>query len=256
MLLKGTLNSNKKSILSRSLKCISSKDIGVSDQEVKVKVKYNPSENPKNWEKFEKEFNATHWLSKYTEGAFMWISAPFKLGLFNWDRDTEQGRYRWNCHGNYQNSISKILYRTEGLQSRWLMKFFMKRFDHRYTTEYNKAEEQPKISPNSVYLFKDNSNFIQNRRIAERLALFLIISQAWNVPTFLAYFGTAYVLHVYQKTYSCSRAMVKRMDLIPETEQLHCLKIGMFGMPRSVLVNVKDLIKIDKEEDLNCNFAF
>ena len=39
------------------------------------------------------------------------------------------------------------------------------------------------------------------------------------------------------------------MDLIPETEQIHILKIGLFGFPRSVLVNIKDLVKIDKEED-------
>ena len=125
----------------------------------------------------------------------------------------------------------------------------MNRFDHRHTMELNKAEEQPKITPNSVFLFRDNSNTIQNRRIAERLAVLLVISQAWNVPTALCYFGIAYVLHIYQKTYASSLSMVKRMDLIPETEQIHILKIGLFGFPRSVLVNIKDLVKIDKEED-------
>lgn len=34
------------------------------------------------------------------------------------------------------------------------------------------------------------------------------------------------------------------MDLIPETEQIHFIKVGMFGLPRSVLVNIKDLQKI------------
>jgi len=35
--------------------------------------------------------------------------------------------------------------------------------------------------------------------------------------------------------------MVFRMDLIPETEHLHIMKIGMFGFPRSVLVRISDL---------------
>jgi hypothetical protein len=125
----------------------------------------------------------------------------------------------------------------------------MNRFDHRHTIDINKAEEQPRITPNSVFLFRDNSNSIQNRRIAERLAVLLVISQAWNVPTALCYFGVAYALHVYQKTYASSLSMVKRMDLIPETEQIHVLKIGLFGFPRSVLVNIKDLVKINKEQD-------
>ena len=42
---------------------------------------------------------------------------------------------------------------------------------------------------------------------------------------------------------------VFRMDLLPETEQLHIMKIGLFGFPRSVLANVKDIVKIDLEED-------
>jgi hypothetical protein len=34
------------------------------------------------------------------------------------------------------------------------------------------------------------------------------------------------------------------MDLIPEHEQLHIIKIGAFGIPRSVLVDVKNLERI------------
>jgi hypothetical protein len=247
MLLKSIKN---RKLIQVGLRTITSKDVGLTDKEIQIDIKYDPR-NPKNLENFKKEYTATHWLSAYTDSIWLWIFAPFKLGLWSWDRDTEQNRYRWNCNG-YTNSLAKIIYRTEAFQTRWLMKFMMKRFDHRSALEYNRAEEQPRITPNSVFLFKDPSNFIQNRRIAERLALFLIISQAWNVPTFLAYFGAAYAVSVYQKTYQCSKSMVKRMDLIPETEQLHILKIGLFGFPRSVLVNVKDLVKINKEEDWNC----
>lgn len=44
--------------------------------------------------------------------------------------------------------------------------------------------------------------------------------------------------------------MVFRMDLLPEREQLHIIKIGVFGFQRSVLVRIKDLEKIHFEEDL------
>jgi hypothetical protein len=43
--------------------------------------------------------------------------------------------------------------------------------------------------------------------------------------------------------------MVFRMDLIPETEQLHIIKIGLFGFQRSCLVSCKDLEKINFEQD-------
>ena len=39
------------------------------------------------------------------------------------------------------------------------------------------------------------------------------------------------------------------MDLLPETEQLHIIKIGIFGFPRSILANVKDIVKIEVDED-------
>ena len=44
--------------------------------------------------------------------------------------------------------------------------------------------------------------------------------------------------------------MVVRMDLIPETEQIHFIKVGLFGFPRSCLVNIKDLEKIPFIHDL------
>lgn len=39
------------------------------------------------------------------------------------------------------------------------------------------------------------------------------------------------------------------MDLIPETEQIHFIKVGQFGFQRSILVNISDLEKIDFEQD-------
>lgn len=49
--------------------------------------------------------------------------------------------------------------------------------------------------------------------------------------------------------------MVFRMDLIPETEQIHFLKIGLFGLPKSIVVNISDLVKINKENDNQGNFT-
>jgi hypothetical protein len=232
-----------------NVRYISTKDININNHEAKIDIKYSKIRNEKDLDNYKKEYLNTHWLAKYTDKLMSWIDAPLQIGLWELDRDTEQGKFRWNCNGGSVNRLANIFYRSESLQKRGLLRFFIKRFDHRHTMELNKAEEQPKITTNSVYLFRDNSNTIQNRRIAERLALLLIVSQAWNVPTALCYFGIAYALHIYQKTYASSLSMVKRMDLIPETEQIHVLKIGLFGFPRSILVNVKDLIKIDKEED-------
>ena len=39
--------------------------------------------------------------------------------------------------------------------------------------------------------------------------------------------------------------MVMRMDLIPETEQLHILKLGFMGLPYSRVIDIKNLEKID-----------
>ena len=50
--------------------------------------------------------------------------------------------------------------------------------------------------------------------------------------------------------------MVFRMDLLPETEQIHILKIGMFGLPRSIVVNISDLVKITKEQDTRSKYKF
>jgi hypothetical protein len=41
------------------------------------------------------------------------------------------------------------------------------------------------------------------------------------------------------------------MDLIPETEQFHIVKIGFFGFQRSILVDIKDIERIHFEEDLS-----
>jgi len=46
-----------------------------------------------------------------------------------------------------------------------------------------------------------------------------------------------------------ARAMVMRMDIIPETEQFHIVKVGLFGLPYSTLVDIKKLERIHFEKD-------
>jgi hypothetical protein len=234
-------------------KSISAKDLKINNISEEIHIKHDPTFNPNEQANFDKEYNATHPTDIKLEKIRIWGKAPFNLGLFDTNRDTELGRYAWNSNGGYINSISKILYRSKILQNKILLNFFSRNFDHRYAMDINIAEEPPKITPNSVYIYRDVSNTTLTRRGVERLAVFMLISQAWNLPSALMYLFLAFYFQLLQKNVSLSRCMVKRMDLIPETEQLHIMKIGIFGFPRSELVNVKDLIKIEKEDDLTCN---
>lgn len=49
--------------------------------------------------------------------------------------------------------------------------------------------------------------------------------------------------------YFTTKAMVFRMDILPETEQLHIMKIGAFGLPYSRIVDIKRLERINHEKD-------
>lgn len=44
------------------------------------------------------------------------------------------------------------------------------------------------------------------------------------------------------------------MDLLPETEQIHFMKIGLYGLSRSCVSNIKDLEKIPYELINDRNF--
>jgi len=240
-------------LLQTVFKKISAKDIKINNISIETHVAHDPTFNPKEQANFDKEYKATHPTDIKLEKFRLWGKAPLNLGLIDTNKDTELGRYAWNSNGGYINSIAKVLYRSKVFQSRAVMRFFMRRFDHRFTMEVNKAEEPPKISTNSVFIYKDPTNTTMTRRGMERVFVFMLISQAWNLPSAVMYLFLAFYFQLLQKNVSLTRCMVKRLDLIPETEQLHVMKIGLFGFPRSDLVNIKDLIKIDKEEDLSCN---
>lgn len=235
----------KTSFVNLGKRSITSKDIFSNEPNITYSLKYDPVKQP---EQFQKEYMPTHWLAKKTNKWAGWLNSPYRIRMFDTDRDTELGKFQWNSNGAFPNRIANVLFRSESLQTRGLMRYFMKRYDHRFTQELNKSEEQPRITPNSVFLYRDPSNYIINRRAAERLAVFLLLTQAWTIPAALMYMFLALYFNIFQKTVATSWSMVTRMDLLPETEQLHIIKIGVFGFPRSVLVNIKDLIKIEKEE--------
>lgn len=138
------------------------------------------------------------------------------------------------------------------LQTRGWLRFFIKNFEHRNTLDLNKAEEPAKLTPNSVFLYRDHSNYFITRRSAERFLVFMLLTQALTLPAAFMYIFLGVYFHYVQKTLATTQQLVMRMDLLPETEQLHILKIGAFGFPKSVLCNVNDLKKMNWEEDKIC----
>lgn len=244
-----TLNKRQKivALLPKGFKNITSREV----IENNPTINYNPKFQPWQKEEFKKEYQNTHWLSYYVDRLSLWYMAPFNLRIWNTDKDTELGRFTWNTNA-YNNSLSNMLHRNEKLQTRQLMDFMVKRYDHRFTLSVNKAEEPPKMASNSVFLYRDSTYTIVNRRSVERFAFLMVVSLAWNPSSLLMYAFLGWYFQLLTKNYFASRCNVIRMDLLPATEQLHMVKIGPMGFPRSVLVNVKDLVKIDKDEDPNC----
>lgn len=246
---KFNLKSVRKLLFKNPTKYISTTEINKQNKHFKNSLKYDPNTQP---EEFEKEYLEHHWLSKLKNKVLSVLHIGFITRFFQHDKDAEIGRYSWRSSG-YRNTLANILYRSESLQKRSLMRLYINRFEHRYAIEVNKAEEPPKISPNSVFLYKDPHNRIINKRAFERYSVFLLLSLAWNMPTFLMYALMAFHVQLIQKVLATSVSMVIRMDLIPESEQLHVVKVGYGGFPKNYSVSVKDLVKISKEEENVCN---
>ena len=251
-----TINKNTKSnnsFIKTINKNITAKDVKINNTSTSYDFAHDPTFHPEEKENFRKEYINTHPSDIKLEKFKIWGKAPYELGLFDENRDPEIKRFAWNSNG-FINPISKILYRSKILQSEKILRFFMKNFNHRFAMDINKAEEPPKLTTNSIFLYKDSTNTTLTRRGMERLVLFMVLVQAFNLPAALFYIYIAWYLNLLQKNVTLSRIMVKRMDLLPENEQIHLMKIGLFGFPRSELMNISDLIKVEKEEELSCNF--
>jgi hypothetical protein len=250
-----TINQNTKSnysFIKTISKSITAKDVKLNNTSTSYHIAHDPTFHPEEKENYQKEFFNSHPSDIKLEKFKIWAKAPYNLGLFDTNRDTELRRFAWNTNG-FMNPIAKILYRSKIFQNQKVMRFFMKFFNHRFAMDINKAEEPPKLTTNSIFLYKDSSNTTLTRRGMERLVVFMVLTQAWNLPAAFFYIFIAWYLHLLQKNVSMSKVMVKRLDLLPETEQIHLMKIGLFGFPKSELMSISDLIKVEKEDDLTCN---
>jgi hypothetical protein len=181
---KALVNLKSKAKVNKIISCnITTSDIK-SQIEVSNKALFNPYLQP---EEFEKAFTYKHKNGKYIEWAKKWATKPITIGWWNVDKDIEQGSARFNCGGAYPNKLSNLFYRSKALQSPFIMKLAMRFLDRRTEVEGNVAEQQPKISSNSVFVYRDPSNYFINRRGAERLALAFLIVQGVNLSGLFMY---------------------------------------------------------------------
>lgn len=248
-------NFNNYSFIKTISKSIAAKDVKINNTSTSYHVAHDPTFNPEEKENYQKEYFNTHPSDVKLEKIKIWGKAPFDLGLFDENRDTELKRFAWNVNG-FTNPISKVLYKSKIMQSQKVMRFFMKYFNHRFSMDINKAEEPPRLTTNSIFLYRDSTNTTLTRRGVERLVIFMVLTQAFNLPAAFLYIYIAWYLQLLQKNVHLSKVMVKRMDLLPESEQIHLMRIGLFGFPNSQLMSICDLVKIEKEDDLTCNLKF
>jgi len=178
---------SKKSLIHFSKMRITSAEIR-SQIEISSKTHYNKFTQP---EEYNKEFKNQHKNGQIYHWLLKWFSQPFKMGWFNTGRDTDTGNARYNCGGAYPNKISSIIYRTKCLQSPFLMNFAMRFLDRRNTIERARYENQPGITTNSVFLYKNSSNYLLNRRGLERLLLIFFLAQGLNFSGVILYLGIA-----------------------------------------------------------------
>lgn len=154
--------------------------------EISSKLKYNPYTQK---DQFKAEYQEKHrHYHKYIAPFHNILYSGFRIGWFSGDRDSEHDSGRWNCNGTYPNKLASVLQRSTVFQSKWLMNLISK-FDKSTVAEYNQAEIQPQISTNSVFLYKDNSNYFVNRRGYERLFLMFVLAQGVSPSGALMYLG-------------------------------------------------------------------
>jgi len=150
-----------------------------------MKAKFNPITQEEEWSKeFPNQWG--NWGKVHT-WLLKWTIVPFYMGWWNQHRDIQAGNARYNCGGAYPNTLAKLFYRSEFLQSNFMLNFAMKRLDKRKTIEFNRAENIPKITSNSVFVYKDPSNWNINRRGVERLFLAFVLAGGLNFTGVLLY---------------------------------------------------------------------
>lgn len=162
--------------------------------ETSEKPKYNPVLEE---EQFKKEFTKTHKNAKYTSWLSRWAYEGFRIGWFNKDRDTETGTARSNSAAAFPNRLSEVLFRSPVLQNRFIMNLAFRFLDKRNVIEYQVNEPQPRITTNSVFLYKDNSRYFINRRGLERLFILFVLFKGLNFYGVLLYSSIALYFQLY-----------------------------------------------------------
>ena len=105
------LNSYKNSHRISSIVC---RRLHFKSDDIKMSIKYDFLKNPtkETLNNFEKEYFPTHWVHKYLPRPDIWIVSGEQAKVFDFDKDTELGRYSWNSNGCYPNRICNLLYRS------------------------------------------------------------------------------------------------------------------------------------------------
>jgi hypothetical protein len=153
--------------------------------ELNIIPKYKLATNP---DELKKENDYSHPLHvKYLNPMRKIVYTPFLFGWFNTDRDAHLGNAAWDTNSAFRNSLANVLYRSKVLQNKTIFNLFNRYFDKSRVAEFNKAEPQPQITTNSVFVYKDNSKYFINRRSIERLFLAFILAQGVTLTGALLY---------------------------------------------------------------------
>jgi hypothetical protein len=91
------------------------KNIHFTDNKVDMHVKndFLKDPTPENFDKFKKDQFPTHWINDYLPKFGKFITTGDALKVFDTEKDSELGRFKWNSNGCYPNRLSNILYRSK-----------------------------------------------------------------------------------------------------------------------------------------------
>lgn len=175
-------------------RCFSDTSKYIRKEVFHIKGQYNTIIDKEAWKKYDSVHPRSKWIIPFRTFAY----TGFRIGWFNHEKDNDLGSARFDTNGAHKNSISNLLFRSKILQSNFIQRFFAKRLTKSNVFELNKAEPQPQITTNSVFLYKDNSSYFINRRSFERLFLAFILAQGVTLVGALmyAYIGIYFALVV------------------------------------------------------------
>lgn len=135
--------------------------------------------------------------------------------------------------------------RSKYLKSERLLRYLAKYLDRQTLTP---APERLKVSDNSLLLFysKNVGTYLPQIRFLLELVspILVLFFTQWN------HAGVAYAVFMwFHQPFvgSYARSAVVRMDLLPQLEAVSIQKVGAFGLPRTEIVSLKNLVKTKPE---------